>query len=55
MLLPLRLGVVVYIYVVHELGGDSVMGVLALVVIAVFAAMLSTTAAVGLSMTRCRD
>ena len=39
-LLTICLGAVGYIYVVHGLGGDSVMGVLALAVIAVFAAML---------------
>ncbi len=38
-LLTLCLGAVGYIYVVHGLGGDSVMGVLALGVVAVFAAM----------------
>ena len=39
-LLAICLGAVGYIYVVHGLGGDSVMGVLALAVIAVFATML---------------
>ena len=39
-LLTICLGAVGYIYVVHGLGGDSVMGVLALAVVAVFAAML---------------
>lgn len=39
-LLTLCLGAVGYIYVIHGLGGDSVMGVLALAVVAVFAAML---------------
>ncbi len=39
-LLTLCIGAVGYIYVVHGLDGDSVMGVLALAVIAVFSAML---------------
>ncbi len=39
-LLTLCIGAAGYIYVVHGLGGDSVMGVLTLGVVAVFAAML---------------
>ncbi len=39
-LLTLCFGAVGYIYVVHGLGGDSVMGVLALAVVVIFAAML---------------
>ena len=39
-LLTICLGAVGYIYVVHGLGGDSVMGVLALAVVVVFATML---------------
>ena len=39
-LLTLCLGAAGYIYVVHGLGGDSVMGVLALGIIGVLAAML---------------
>ncbi len=39
-LLTLCIGAAGYIYVIHGLGGDSVMGVLTLGVVAVFAAML---------------